>query len=361
MVGDAVLIKFASVIKKTLRKGEKLYRIGGDEFATLLPNCKPEKVLNVANRCNIAIKEASYESEGIKEPIRAGIGISHTKDNSGDITDILWQADVAVYHAKKPGEANVVSYSKEIKDISSSIFSSEINNIVFSAIEKGENILMHYQPIIDLKTDKIDYYEALLRITNGDQLITPDKVFEIVEAKKLDYELDIQIIKQIENDFKAKKIPVGQGISINISGPSIVHDNILDELSIFIPYLQQHKIILEITETSLITKMKYATDNINKLKKLGFLIALDDFGSGYSSISYLSSMPVDIVKFDITLIKQLNDEKQFRIIKHLAIMIKETGYTLVAEGIETEELNESIKTLGFNYGQGYLYGRPDLL
>ena len=91
---------------------------------------------------------------------------------------------------------------------------------------------------------------------------------------------------------------------------------------------------------------------------MGFKIALDDFGSGYSSLSYLSTMPVDIVKFDISLIRQLEDDKQYSIIKHLTAMIQETGHLLVAEGIETSTIREKIKILGFNYGQGYFFGKP---
>ena len=217
---------------------------------------------------------------------------------------------------------------------------------------------MFYQPIINLSNGRPDYYEALLRIKNNNKIILPNKVFQLTEARKLDYELDTAIFKKIADDLKRGVIPLHSGVSINVSGPSIINPKIVDQLAIFIPFLKHFKIILEITETSLITNINHATENITQLKESGFLIALDDFGSGYSSISYLSSMPVDIVKFDITLIKQLEDEKQCSIISHLAKMIMETDHLLVAEGIETEEIKEKIKHLGFNYAQGYFYGKP---
>ena len=361
-VGDEVLKKIASAIQRVLRQGEKIYRIGGDEFSTILYNCKPEEAIRIASRCQTAISEISFTDENIKEPIRASIGVAHNDAHKPTSTsDLLWQADIAVYSAKKPGQSHIVTYSEKIKSISSTILSTKINNLVFDAIETGNNIHMFYQPIINLMNDETDYYEALLRIKDNGEIIAPGKIFQLIEAKKLDYELDKVIFKQIANDLQQGNIPDKTGVSINVSGPSIIHPEIIEQLSIFSPYLKEYKIVLEITETSLITNIDQATENINKLKQIGFLIALDDFGSGYSSISYLSTMPVDIVKFDISLIRQLEDDKQFSIIHHLANMIGETGHLLVAEGIETKELKDKIKHLGFNYAQGYLYGRPSPL
>ncbi|MCW8931448.1 MAG: GGDEF domain-containing protein [Gammaproteobacteria bacterium] len=358
-IGDEVLKKIAYAIQKVLRKGEKTYRIGGDEFAAILHNCKPEDAILIANRCQMAISSLSFTEQGIKEPVRASIGVAHNDiNNPASISELLWQADIAVYTAKKPGHSHVVTYSDKIKDISTTILSSKINNIVFNAIETGDDIKMFYQPIINLDENRVEYYEALLRIKANNEIIPPNKIFQLIEAKKLDYELDTAIFRQISSDLKSGLIPPKTGISVNVSGPSIISENIVEQLLTFVPYLSHYKIVLEITETSLITNINHASDNISQLKKLGFLIALDDFGSGYSSISYLSSMPVDIVKFDITLIRQLEDDKQFSIISHLAKMIGETGHLLVAEGIETEELKEKIKQLGFNYAQGYLYGKP---
>jgi diguanylate cyclase (GGDEF)-like protein len=357
--GDVVLKKFSCALQKVLRKGEKIYRIGGDEFATTLYNCTPEDAIKIANHCQKAISNISFIKQGIKEPVRSSIGVAHNDTaNPNSITNLLWQADIAVYAAKKPGQSHVVTYSDELKNISNTVLSSKINDIVFNAIEHGNNITMFYQPIINLNNGHPEYYEALLRIKNDNKIILPNKVFQLTEARKLDYELDTAIFKQIASDLNRGIIPLNSGVSINVSGPSIINPKIVDQLAIFIPFLEHYKIILEITETSLITNINHATENITQLKESGFLIALDDFGSGYSSISYLSSMPVDIVKFDITLIKQLEDEKQCSIISHLAKMIMETDHLLVAEGIETEEIKEKIKHLGFNYAQGYFYGKP---
>lgn len=358
-VGDQILAAIAKNIQLSLRKGEKLYRIGGDEFASILQIDHDEDAFLVAERCITAIKNLSYRELNIQEPVSASIGISHNTGNSeNNINDLLWQADVAVYEAKKPGQSHIIVYSKDIDKTSRSIFSSKINSIVYNAIETGQDITMFYQPIINLSNNTTGYFEALLRIKQQDELIPLKDIFELVEGRKLEHELDSVIFKAIKQDLDKGKIPENTGVSINVSGPSIINSQIVEQIATFLPYLKQYTIILEITETSLITNINQASDNINRLKSLGFLIALDDFGSGYSSISYLSSMPVDIVKFDISLIQQLSDKKQYSIINHLANMINETGHKLVAEGIETEAMHQIIKKMKFHYAQGFLFGKP---
>ena len=116
---------------------------------------------------------------------------------------------------------------------------------------------------------------------------------------------------------------------------------------------------MEVTETALITHINYASSNLNQLRKAGFIIALDDFGSGYSSFRYLSSMPVDIVKFDISLVHSLEEGgRQGIIVENLARLIRDAGFQLVAEGIETQATLDLVTDLGFNYAQGYFLGRP---
>ena len=127
----------------------------------------------------------------------------------------------------------------------------------------------------------------------------------------------------------------------------------------FEPFLQKYKIQLEVTETTLIRQLHTASNYLDQLRSKGFLVALDDFGSGYSSMRYLATMPVDLVKFDITLIRDLNESsRQRKVIEGLADVILNAGFPLVAEGIESEQMLERVRSLGFTYAQGYLIGRP---
>ncbi|HAN57225.1 MAG TPA: GGDEF-domain containing protein, partial [Betaproteobacteria bacterium] len=130
-------------------------------------------------------------------------------------------------------------------------------------------------------------------------------IFPVVEARRLEVEFDMAVLSRIEETLTRKLLPQGGGVSINISGPSIVHPDINAKLMQLAPHIAYYKLVLEITETALITQIEQATANLNQLRQVGFHIALDDFGSGYSSLGYLSSMPVDMVKFDISMIRQL--------------------------------------------------------
>jgi EAL domain-containing protein (putative c-di-GMP-specific phosphodiesterase class I) len=126
----------------------------------------------------------------------------------------------------------------------------------------------------------------------------------------------------------------------------------------FEPYLRDYRVMIEITETALITQIGLANDHLRELRQMGFDVALDDFGSGYSSLRYLGSMPVDVVKFDISLVQGLRDEVQRRLVVHLAQMILESGARVVAEGVEDTGLLQVVRSIGFQFVQGRLVGVP---
>ena len=126
--------------------------------------------------------------------------------------------------------------------------------------------------------------------------------------------------------------------------------------------MKRYKLVLEVTETALITQIGRAAANLDQLRKIGFVVALDDFGSGYSSLRYLANMPVDLVKFDISMVRCLEKrDRQSNIVENLARLIREAGYELVAEGIETQETLNKVTELGFSHAQGYFLGRPEEL
>ncbi|MEJ2213347.1 MAG: bifunctional diguanylate cyclase/phosphodiesterase [Gammaproteobacteria bacterium] len=359
-IGDALLIELSSIISDELRKGDHLYRLGGDEFGTAIINCNQNAAFDIANRCLKRISDTSFISIGIMEKIRVSIGIACADSASmNELDNLGWQADAAMYLAKRPNNDNVMIYESNASSISPSLFSNHIYSAVFDAIETGQGLTIFYQPIINLEDGNVSYYESLVRIWHKDELITPGQIFPIIAARQLEIDLDKAVVEAIIQDFQNKRIPDKTGISINLSGPSVGCTELISWIEPLIRFLKNYKIVFEVTETSLISQMSRATDNLNKLKSLGFQVALDDFGSGYSSLGYLGSMPVDIVKFDISLISELNNQNKRKLIFNLCNMIKEIGYEMVAEGIENTETHQQIILAGFNYGQGYLYGKPD--
>lgn len=357
-VGDQVLKVIAGRISSVLRRGEELFRIGGDEFAVVLLDCDGSSALRIAERCHEKIVGYDFGKLGIREPLRISAGLATARvDDPEDLHTLQWKADVAMYRAKRPGHANVVMFTESLARDAEGLFSSWVNTAVYDAVVYGKGLLMHYQPIVDLNDGSVCHYEALVRIEQDGELILPSNIFPVVEARRLEVELDRAVIRRVLGDLAAGKLQRGTGVSINLSGPTLVHDQVCAWLGEFQPFLKDYRVMIEVTETALITQIGLANDNLTRLRERGFEIALDDFGSGYSSVRYLASMPVDVVKFDISLIQGLQDKVQGNVVAHLAQVIIASGHELVAEGIEDTATLEAARVAGFTRGQGYLVGR----
>ena len=359
-VGDEVIKAISQCITLALRKGEHVFRLGGDEFATFLIDTTADSAMEIAQRCLDEIAAFDFTDIDMPEPVRVSIGISQARGGDKNaFQDLHWQADAAMYAAKRPGSSDIVIYSDEITQGSKGLLSSWLSNTVYQAIDKGTGLQLFYQPIIDFKDNSISYYEALIRIFSNGEMISPGSIFNVVEARRFETELDYAVIRQLGQDLESGKIPQGTGLSLNLSGQTVIRPVLLEWLQPLQHFTDKYKIILEVTETALITELGTVSDHLKQLREMKFIIALDDFGSGFSSVKYLATMPVDIVKFDITIVQSLLDETQRMMIARLAQMIDEAGYALVAEGIEDTELLEIVLQTGFHYGQGFLFGRAE--
>jgi diguanylate cyclase (GGDEF)-like protein len=359
-VGDEVLCDISACIQETLRRSEKLYRIGGDEFATVVIGSTTDDELNLGQRCIDAVQACDFTRLGIKETVRISCGVAHCQaDEAERLNSLQRQADIAVYQAKRPGVHQPVLFIDEMADGTEALFSSWISEVVYEAVTSGTGIEMHYQPVVDNDTSRTAYYESLLRIRNDDELVPPSHIFPIINMRKMEVELDQTIIRHVMKDLENGLLPRGTGVSLNLSAESIAHKDVIDWLMPLTDFTQSYYIVIEVTETSLITQIGVAARSLTILRKLGFKVALDDFGSGYSSLRYLTSMPVDIIKFDNSLIQGMHDERLGKLVTEMAEMLVDLGYNLVAEGIETEILLDKVRKAGFDYSQGYLLGRPE--
>jgi len=357
--GDRVIAVIAEVLQQTLRRGDKLYRMGGDEFASVLINIDSDAVEQVAYRCQKAISVYPFNDLGIREPVSISIGIALTEETTRErLQSLPRQADLAMYNAKRQRRA-VCFYMPEMGG-DAAILSSNKVNTVLRAINHGDNIETHYQPIFRKDEEIPAYYEALVRLRDRhDELMFPGDIFPIIERHALDADLDRAMFRSIEADLASGLLPRHSGVSINLSAASLSDRHLERHLTALLPHLPYYRIVLEVTETSLISHLQVANANLEKLQRLGFYIALDDFGSGYSSLRYLANMPVDIVKFDITMIQALHESQRSRlIIEHVARLIREAGYDLVAEGIEDEATLDLVYRMGATHAQGYFLGKP---
>ncbi len=357
-IGDELIKIIATNLHKCLRKGDKLYRLGGDEFAAIILNTTADGVAYLAERCLRVIQFYPFKDLGIKEPITISIGIANAEGTDlNELKALPRHADLAMYHAKK-SSLKIQTYTQQMGE-DSSILSSHIVNAVLAAVKDNDRILPHYQEIRRCNTNTVSFYEALVRIKDTEGMIYPGDIFPVINRHALDAEFDHSIIAAIQRDLEADIIPHGTGVSINLSAASLIQTDLDRHIVGLLPYLHSHTIVLEITETSLISHLNQATDNLKELQRLGFIIALDDFGSGYSSIRYLANMPVDIVKFDIAMIQTMQESNRNRkIVEHIAKMVRDAGYQLIAEGIEDQNTLELVMDMGATHVQGYHIDKP---
>ena len=357
--GDRVLTMITDALVMALRTNDRLYRLGGDEFATFMPNTSPDKARQIAQRCQNLIEATNFKDLGINEPIGISIGIAFcAADQIAHIDDLPKQADVAMYTAKQPGRARIALFGEDTERATQTLVASRETSALFQALASPGMIEMHYQPIFALPSRQVDYYEALARIRYHSDLIMPGAFLPVVSSRRLETEFDLAVLHQIDEDLSSGNIPAGCGISINLSAQSLSRSDVVSQLLELSRHNVRYPLMLEITETSLITQMNEVSSYLELLRNVNYRIAMDDFGTGYSPLRYLVDLPVDVVKFDISLVNKLSqDNRAGQVVADFARMMSEVGYSLVAEGVETESVLNKVESLGFAHVQGFLLGK----
>ncbi len=357
-VGDAVLREIARLVSAELRHDERLYRLGGDEFLVMLWGAQETQAVGIAERCRLAVSSAPVDALGIKERLRISIGVVASESPCDDLPDLLRRADLAMYEAKRGiGDHKVVVFNENLGR-EQTLWSSRVAHAVMEAASSGRGLAMHYQPVVSAGSGRIAYYEALVRIVDDEGIIEPEEIFQIAARRQLQTPLDLAILKSVLNDLADGMIPQGTGVAINFDGASIADAEVVRAVDALVPFVARYKIVLEITETSLISRFDYLNKALARYRALGLRVALDDFGSGYSSLRYLVRMPVDIVKLDRSLVEAYSQSlTSGNMVVHVIEMLSDCGFDVVAEGVATEEQKQSFTKLGIGYMQGWYYGR----
>jgi len=358
--GDRVLTIIAEALVMALRANDRLYRLGGDEFATFLSHTTATQARQIAQRCQSLLDATRFIDLGINEPVGISIGIAfRSPDQLDGIDELPKQADIAMYTAKQPGRTRIALFGEDAERASQTLVASRETSALFQALATPGMIEMHYHAIHALPGLKLDYYEALARIRYHDELIMPGVFLPVVSSRRLETDFDLAVLRQLDIDLSSGQLPAGVGVSLNLSAQSISHAEIVSHLLELSRHNARHPLMIEITETSLITQMAEVRTYLDLLRTVNYRIAMDDFGTGYSPLRYLVDLPVDVVKFDISLVNKLSqDNRAGQVVADFARMMIDAGYSLVAEGVEDEAVLLKVESLGIAHAQGFLLARP---
>ncbi len=362
--GDKVLIEVAERLQEVVRGEDVLARIAGDEFAIILC-CLGHNKPSVVNKATIVIEKIkSLFSQPIlvdEIPIEItfSIGVKLFPDGEKEWTDVMINADVAMYHAKRNGK-DLYHFFNTAIDEESKRFLGMKND--FAKALKNHELILHYQPRVRVSDSKLVGLEALLRWKKSDgKLLMPNDFLFVTHGNSLGYELAEYVLqaaaKQIE-EWQAKDPDFHLQVSINLSGEqfnSAVFMRKFYEQVCELPSTICQALEFEIVEDAFVQDLDYTIAIIEEFRELGIHFSIDDFGMGYSSINYLRRLPVETLKIDREFILDLFDGKNDEIVKLIINTARIFGMKTVAEGVEKEEVLSSLKKLGCDYYQGFLF------
>lgn len=361
--GDELLILVAKTLKKVTRFTDLVARLGGDEFAVLMPESDDVGARVLAEKILQELGTIQLEYGAVRHKISASIGIVHYPLHDASIHELLSYADLAMYKAKTSGKSNYHVFSADDQT------RQELETRVFwkhqvEAALENHNFILHYQPILELKSNTIEHYEVLIRMHHPEtgDISLPGKFIEVAEQVGLIRNIDQLVINNgIKKLAEMQKKGVNARFAINLSA-SIIDAPML--LPLLKRLIKKHEVdaaglIFEVTETVAVSNLQQAKAMMLAIKALGCQFSLDDFGVGFSSFNYMRELPVDIIKIDGIFIKDLDknaDDQLF--VKALVDVAKGLGRKTIAEFVENREVLTLLRTYGVDFAQGYYIGRP---
>ncbi|MQA98776.1 MAG: EAL domain-containing protein [Actinobacteria bacterium] len=357
--GDFLLQQIGPRLRHCLRESDTIARLGGDEFALLLPNLQdPASATRVAEKIRSALSRP-FVLEGLTLSVEGSIGIAFHPDHGTDVDALLQRADVAMYVAKETHNGHEV-YATEDDQYSPSRLS--LVGDLRRAVGSGE-LLVYYQPKVDLASGEIDGVEALVRWKHPERgLLAPDEFIPLAEHTELIKPLTYEIIGTA---FKQCRSWHDRGhdlsIAVNLSVRSLLDLQFPDDVA---RLLEEHNvrpgwITFEITESTLMADTWRAMAVLKRLSAMGIGLSIDDYGSGYSSLSYVKRLPISEIKIDKSFVMNMDrDENDAVIVRSTIDLGRNLGLNVVAEGVETEEVWKKLAALGCNMAQGHYLSEP---
>jgi diguanylate cyclase (GGDEF)-like protein len=361
-IGDRLLQQVAHRLAAQVREEDTLGRLGGDEYVLLMDgDIDLNDLSTVANKL-LATFQQPFQVEGHDLYPSASLGISLYPDDASDADQLLRNADAAMYQAKQLGRNNFQFYSAKLAEAVAARLTLEQDLLL--AIER-EEFELYFQPQVMLKTGHITGAEVLLRWNHPTRgLLLPDGFIPVAEESGNIIAIGEWVLCracQCLEQWCSEGLEIGS-LAVNVSGCQIgPHGGftervkrVLDENDIDPTNLE-----LELTESVILQDMEFTLRSLESLKTFGIHLAIDDFGSGYSSLSYLHRLPVQRLKIDRSFVSGLPQAKDSAmIVQSILVLGRNLGKEIIAEGIETEEQRHFLQQAGCAEGQGYLFGKP---
>jgi len=361
--GDLLLNHIARRLESATRTGDLVGRLGGDEFVVLLSEMLVEDdAVQVAERIQESL-ENPFDLSGSEVYISASIGIALSAAGHLRAEDMLRDADIAMYRAKANGRARYQVFDQEMHQQATSHLQLETE--MRQALERGD-FALYYQPIMNLETNRLAGFEALVRWIHPERgVISPIEFIPAAEENNLILPLGRWILQESCRQLREwqKKNPAAEDlkVSVNLSGKQFLQSDLAEQivLSLVAADLAPRCLKLEITESYLMENSEKVTEIMERLREIGVEISLDDFGTGYSSLSYLHRLPVDYLKIDRSFVSRITDSRENSEIVYTIIKLAQNlKMKVIAEGIETIEQLEHLKSLKCEYGQGFYFSKP---
>lgn len=359
-IGDLLLIEVGKRVQALCSPNDTVCRLGGDEFLIILEDLTHyEKAITVAKEIIASLSKPFYLENKIIST-STSIGITYYPNDGDNIKVLLKNADIAMYRSKARGAGSYEIYTQELSDLIKEMV--KLEERLKKAIERNE-FLMHYQPIYDLHKQEVTGFEALMRWNYKGTLYYPDSFLHVMEENKMIIEASsallvsiFSFIKKLNDTFQKEFF-----ISVNVSpvqfGVDSFHDNLIEALEI--SALEAKYVCLEVTENLFLEDIQEVSTKLARLQSYGFSIALDDFGSGYSSLKYLKVLPINKLKLDRIFVQELPHSKNDVAITQSVLALGQNfNVQVIVEGVETKEQCTFLEENGCQFIQGYLISKP---
>ncbi|MBU1618448.1 MAG: EAL domain-containing protein [Gammaproteobacteria bacterium] len=356
--GDAILREVASLLSAGLGKDDVLCRVGGDEFALLLTHCELSSAEQLAQRLCASLQQGHYRIADRVYKISCSIGLSKIDGSASEAQQYLQQADIALYVAKRKGRNLVHCYTDDDQDSGELQLSLQWSHQLQEAIV-NDQITLHFQPIVKVSNGAVAYFEALVRLQLDDRLVYPGEFIPALERAEDINLLDHQVISKAI--AMMHQYPQLHKVAINLSAQAFSDARLLPLIKQKLEQYQVDatRIIFELTESASLSNIQATRLMIESLTQLGCEFSIDDFGTGFSTFSYLKQLPAHSIKIDGSFVREMDvDQIDYALVKSIAEIARVLNRKSVAEFVENERIFDLLKELGVDYAQGYHISKP---